>query len=69
MASQDWESKGDGFDNYIPVWGNDPSPLRKFRRNTELWLAGLDLEKSTRYSPAARVLLRQTGAARARGGI
>ena len=67
MASQDRDSKGEGFDNFIPVWDNDPSSLRKFRRNTELWLAGLDLEKTTRYSLAARFLLRQTGATRARG--
>ena len=67
MASQDRDSKGEGFDNFIPVWDNDPSSLRKFRRNTELWLARLDLEKTTRYSLAARFLLRQTGATRARG--
>ena len=67
MALQDRESRGDGFDHLIPVWDNDPSTLRKFRRNTELWLAGLDLERTTGYSLAARFLLRQHGPARARG--
>ena len=67
MASQDRESKSEGFDNFVLVWDNDPASLRKFRRDTELWLALLDLERTTRFSLAARFLLHQTGATKARG--
>eukprot|EP00439_Symbiodinium_sp_Y106_P033676 s2110_g4.t1 len=61
------DSRGDGFSNYIPVWDGQAGSMRKFKKSVSLWLAGLDLSKTASYNLAARFLLRQTGAARARG--
>ena len=60
--SQD-KSAGD----YVPTWGGQSSTLRAFEKAIELWLASLDLQKTTGYNLAARLLLRQRGAGSLRG--
>ncbi|CAE7525014.1 tenm3 [Symbiodinium sp. CCMP2592] len=57
----------DSFNSYIPIWDGNAGSMRKFKKSVTLWLAGLDLERTASYNLAARFLLRQTGAARARG--
>ncbi|CAE7480196.1 unnamed protein product [Symbiodinium sp. CCMP2592] len=61
------ESRQDSFNSYIPIWDGNAGSMRKFKKSVTLWLAGLDLERTASYNLAARFLLRQTGAARARG--
>ena len=53
--------------DYVPTWDGQSSTLRAFEKAIELWLASLDLQKTTGYNLAARLLLRQRGAVRLRG--
>ena len=51
----------------VPTWDGSPATWRAFKREMAWWTSSLNLEDTKKYNIAARWLLRQTGAVRARG--
>ena len=51
----------------VPTWDGSPATWRAFKREMAWWTSSLNLEDTKKYNLAARWLLRQTGAVRARG--
>ena len=54
--------------NRIPSWDGDPRTFKRFEVDVKWWLAGEDWSK-VHYNVAARFVVRQTGAARARAEL
>lgn len=61
------EEKGTSAWHRVPTWDGSPATWRAFKREMAWWTSSLNLEDTKKYNLAARWLLRQTGAVRARG--
>ena len=61
------EEKGTSAWYRVPTWDGSPATWRAFKKEMGWWTSSLNLEDTKKYNLAARWLLRQTGAVRARG--
>jgi len=61
------EEKGTSAWHSVPTWDGSPATWRSFKREMAWCTSSLNLEDTKKYNLAARWLLRQTGAVRARG--
>ena len=61
------DEKGSSAWYRVPTWDGSPATWRAFKREMSWWTSSLNLEDTKRYNLAARWLLRQSGAVRARG--